>query len=247
MKNRGNILSQIKSGHMLICLLFVLFLVSCSSTSTLSSRASRVRLVSALQAHEVEDACEFLGNVRGAYPFGGCCLCWGLIGCWTYNDEALNELLDNAAELGATHVFVNLGNGRELRGEAYCCAYCELPSGSPDEDYCQAYDGKPEKAYCEGPDGEPIGMAHCRDADGEDAAECVANGGRWIPAIDEIGCDFRHGRWIPKSEDRSECEARGGIWRPKAKDQITCEGKGGKWVLNEDVLRFGPSPVRGKE
>ncbi len=247
MNDKKKAILQSKLGLMIVCLISALVTVSCASTSSLSTRASRVRLISALQAHEVEDQCEFLGNVRGSYPYGGCCMCWGVIGCWTYHDKALNELLDNSAELGATHVFVNLGNGMELRGEAYCCAYCKLPDGNPDVDYCQGPDGNPDMDYCQGPEGNPIGAAHCEGAEGKNLAECKANGGKWIRAIDEPTCEVMHGRWIPKAEARSICEARGGLWRPKARDKISCESKGGTWVMNEDVLRRAPSPIKAKE
>ena len=245
MKDNKKPIIQIRSGLMLICLIGAFFLVSCaSSTSTLSTRASRVRLISAMQAHDVEAKCDFLANVAGSYPYGGPCLCWGITGCWTYNSNALNELLDHAAELGATHVFVNLGNAYELRGEAYCCAYCKRADGTPDVDYCQLDDGSIDVGYCQGVDGKLVGVAHCEDAEGKDRAECEKNCGRWIPALNKSMCESQGHTWIPEAETQSACEARGGMWRPKAKDRATCESKGGTWVINEDVLRGSPKPAK---
>ncbi len=229
---------------MLICLVSALSLISCSTTPTMSTRASRVRLITAIQAHEVEAKCEFLGNVTGLEPLCGFCLCWGFPGCWTYNNRAVNELLDNAAELGATHVFVNRGDGNELRGDAYLCAYCRRPDGNPDEDYCETDDGNIEIPYCEDADGKIIGAAHCKGAEGRLPAECKQNNGKWITAIDQMACESQDHKWIPKSLDRETCEARGGKWRPKAKDQITCEAKGGTWIINTDVLRRAASPAK---
>jgi hypothetical protein len=110
-----------REGILLLTIVSAMLLLSaCSSTSTLSTRASRVRLISAVQAHSAETQCEFLGNVSGTYAYSSCCLVGSNFfgSYWNYNERALNELLDNAAELGATRVFVNLGNGLELRGEA---------------------------------------------------------------------------------------------------------------------------------
>ena len=242
----------VKSGLTVICLITALILTSCASTSTLSTRASRVRLVSALQAHEVEDQCEFLGNVTGSSSLGSCCLFrFDLYSSyWNYDNDTLNELLDNAAELGATHVFVNLGNGLELRGEAYLCAYCEDADGNRDMDYCELADGKRDNGYCQDEDGNPIGAAHCEGCEGAERmneAECREDCGKWFPAVSQTGCETQGHKWVPESKDRAACEARRGIWRPMARDKVSCESKGGLWVINEDVLRLAPSPVRGKE
>ncbi|MBW1801813.1 MAG: hypothetical protein JRJ85_13905 [Deltaproteobacteria bacterium] len=243
---------RVKVLLILVYLITVLIITSCASTSTLSSRASRVRLVSALQAHEVEDQCHFLGNVTGTSSLGSCCLFRFELyeSQWNYNDDALNQLLDHAAELGATHVFVNLGNGMELRGEAYLCARCEDADGNPDMDYCEMPDGLRVGSYCQTEDGNRIGAAHCEGCEGAETmneAECREKCGKWFPAISQRECEDQGHRWIPESKDRATCEARGGHWRPKAKDKVSCENKGGIWVINEEVLRLAPSPVRGKE
>lgn len=235
----------IKSGLIFISLLNILALASCSST--LSTRASRVRLISAMQAHQVESECEFLANVTGSYPRGGCCLCLGYPGCWTYNNNALNELLDHAAELGATHVFVNLGNNQELRGEAYRCAVCQDEYGMPDVSYCELPDGSRDKGFCQDADGNVKGQAHCEGAIGTNKKECEENCGEWVPAVDQKTCETWGFIWIPEAKSPEDCETRGSIWRPIAKDKVTCESKGGIWVINEDVLRRAPSPVKGKE
>ena len=80
-----------------------------------------------------------------------------------------------------------------------------------------------------------------------DEAECKEKCGKWIPAITPTECEEQGHKWIPEAEDRETCESRGGIWRPRARDKVSCESKGGLWVINEDVLRRAPSPVKGKE
>lgn len=237
MKNRKN-----ATGVILICLVAAFALVLASCATEMSTRATRVRLVSVDQINECEVQCEFLGNVQGeSYPYGG----WLF---WLYTprriayNNALNELLDNAAELGATHVYVNLGDYPDLRGEAYSCCYCKAVDGKPDEDYCQFSDGKRDAAYCRDSNGEVVGGAYCKYAEGKDPAECKANGGTWVPAIDKKECENKGSEWIPEAKDRKACEAKGGIWLSVAKDQVTCESiKGGKWIINEDVLRRLPA------
>lgn len=245
MEKNKKIPVRIKSGFVLLCLIAPLVLVSCATK--LSTRASRVYLLSAVQVHEVEAQCEFLGNVTGTSFFssGGCLswcvgglLSWNILGRTGYNNS-LNELLDNAAEIGATHVFVNLGSGPDMRGAAYCCAYCLGPDGNPDRGYCLGPDNNPDIAYCEDIDGNLVGAAHCEGAEGENQAECEANCGKWIPAIDQIECEKQENTWVPEAENQDACEAKGGIWLPRATDQITCEEtKGGTWVLDEDVIRL---------
>jgi hypothetical protein len=242
MIDRGKSMLRILSCLILVSMVSALLLTSCATE--MSTRASRVRLVSAVQAHQVENKCKFLGNVSGASFFwGGCCLSWGFLREVPYNN-ALNELLDNAAELGATHVFVNLGTGEGLRGDAYRCAYCRAPDGDPDVGYCQGRDGKPDVALCHDPDGNIVGSAFCEGAEGKNRAECKANCGKWVPAIDQNTCEADGNKWVTKAEERTACEAKGGTWIPGAEDQITCESKGGTWVINEDVLRREPEDLR---
>lgn len=238
----------LRNGALLLTVVSALMFVSaCSTTSSLSTRASQVRLISALQAHAAESQCDFLGNVAGTYAYSSCCLFgFNFIGnYWNYNEHALNQLLDNAAELGATHVFVNLGNSLELRGEAYVCAYCKDRNENPDEDYCLGFDGSREADICLDDERNPVGEARCDGAEAATPAECKAKRGRWVPAITQAQCETRGFTWMRKSENRATCEARGGVWRPRAKDQISCESKGGTWVVNEDLLRSTLSPQKG--
>lgn len=216
-----------------------LFLASCSST--MSTRASRVRLVSAVQAQEVETQCEFLGNVTGTTSF------WGYIFSDFGLNEALNQLLDNAAELGATHVFVNLGNRPELRGEAYLCAYCRLADGSADTPFCRGAGGESEKDRCVDKDGTLQGQERCEGAEAGNPAECKEQGGTWAPALTKEECEKQGHSWITEAKTKRICDERGGTWVPKARNRVSCEAKGGEWVINEDVLRLAPSPARGKE
>jgi len=228
------------TGGVLFCIAAALILTSCATD--MSTRASRVRLISAEQVHQCEVQCEALGNVQGSsLPAGGCLSWWGTVKQIAHNN-ALNELLDNAAEIGATHVFVNLGDYPDLRGEAYRCAYCQDPQGNPDVAYCvDAGTGKRKKAYCRGTDGKILGAAYCRGAEGKDPADCRANGGEWTPAVDETQCENTGSTWTPEPGNRDACEATGDIWLPAARDPAACEYKGGKWVINTDVLRRLPS------
>lgn len=224
---------------LLLCLIAALTLTSCATE--LSTRASRVYMVSAVQVHKVEGDCEYLGSVTGSSFFwGGCCLSYLAWRDVAYNN-ALNELLDNAAELGATHVFVNLGTGEGLRGDAYRCAYCRGPDGKPDMAYCRGPDGGPDIGYCIDSEGHRVGEAHCEGSQGENKAECEKNCGKWKPAIEEARCKAQKFRWLPKAENPDDCKTKGGTWIPVAKDQITCEGKGGTWVINTDVIRPEPA------
>jgi hypothetical protein len=225
---------HMRSMALLSSLFAVVILSSCASD--LSTRASQVYMVSALQVQRVESECQFLGSVRGSSFFwGGCCLSYLAWRDVAYNN-ALNELLDNAAEIGATHVFVNLGTGEGLRGDAYRCTYCRGPDGNPDTAYCRGPGGNPDEGYCTDLEGKRVGIAHCQGAEGEDRAGCEENCGKWIPAMDEKACKEKGFRWLPKAENPIDCEAKGGIWIPIAEDQITCEGKGGTWVINTDVI-----------
>ncbi|MDZ7697301.1 MAG: hypothetical protein U5R49_10380 [Deltaproteobacteria bacterium] len=218
----------------LIALFAMVTLTSCATE--LSTRASGVYMLSAVQVHKVESKCEYLGSVTGAsFLWGGCCLSYVAWRDVAYNN-ALNELLDNAAELGATHVFVNLGTGEGLRGDAYRCAYCRGPDGNPDLAYCQGPDGRPDVGYCVDSEGKRVGKAHCEGGEGENKAACEKDCGEWKRAIDEAACKKANHIWLPKAETQEDCKAKGGIWIPVASDQITCEGKGGTWVINRDVI-----------
>jgi len=238
MKQKRKAALRIKAMGLFPCLLIVLILTSCASD--LSTRASRVYMVSAVQIQRVESECEFLGNVRGSsFLWGGCCLSYLGWRDVAYNN-ALNELLDNAAEIGATHVFVNLGTGEGLRGDAYRCTFCRGPDGNPDTAYCQGPDGNPDAGYCTDSEGNRMGEAHCEAAEGNNRTECERNSGKWVPQINEAACKEKGYKWLPKAENPDDCKAKGGIWIPVAKDQITCESKGGTWVINKDAIRPQP-------
>jgi len=226
----------IKAWATLIGLVIPLILSSCATH--IATRATQVRLVPATRAQDVENICEFLGNVTGSdFPKGGC-LSWSDVWERIAYNNALNELMKNAAELGATHLFVNMGYYYDLRGEAFVCAYCLGPKGEPDNAYCLDETGLPDAAYCVDFEGNLIGTAYCDGADKDNEEECVECDGKWIPATDQETCEARENEWIPRAESREVCEARGGRWLPVAKDQVTCEQtKGGKWVIDEDVLR----------
>jgi hypothetical protein len=224
-----------------------LFLASCSST--LSTRASHVRLVSAVQAQEVETQCEFLGNVSGTPSFWGYVFYgFGLWGSyWTYSNEALNEMLDNAAELGATHVFVNRGNSLELRGEAFVCAYCRMPDGEADTAACLGPDGEPDEDACVDAKGKPAGMAHCEGAEADGADACAEAGGTWVPDVSKMECEGQGNTWVSRATTPRACEEKKGTWVPRAINRVGCEAKGGEWITNTEVLRLAPSPAKGKE
>jgi len=224
-----------KSRPLFLFLLISLTMTSCASE--ISTRASRVYMVSAIQIQRVEAECEFLGNVTGSsFLWGGCCLSYLAWRDVAYNN-ALNELLDNAAEIGATHVFVNLGTGEGLRGDAYQCTYCRGPDGNPDRASCRGPDGEPDVAYCTDAQGNRVGTAYCEGAGGATQAECEKNCGKWIPEMTEKTCKQKGYKWIPVAENPEDCRAKGGIWVPVARDQITCEGKGGQWVIYKEAIQ----------
>ncbi|MBF0117561.1 MAG: hypothetical protein HQK79_01905 [Desulfobacterales bacterium] len=156
-----------KNIIMFISLFTSLFLNACATDIT--TRASLVRLVSPEQAHDLESRCNFIANVRG----------WSYL--WftpkvAYNN-ALHEILDNAAEVGATHLFVNLGNYRNFIGEAYFCAICQRSDGRMDIDRCQDAKGKSFDAMSQ--------------------EDCEAKNNVWIPkAKDKISCEAKGGKWI---------------------------------------------------
>jgi len=212
-------------------------LIFTSCASELSTRGSQVYMVPAVQIQRVESECQFLGSVTGSsFLWGGCCLSYMGWRDVAYHN-ALNELLDKAAEMGATHVFVNLGTGEGLRGDAYRCAYCQGPDGKPDAAHCQRPDGRPDVGYCVDLQGNRVGEARCDGAEGRDQAECEKNGGEWIPEIDERKCKKDGYLWVPEAKNPGDCRARGGIWVPVAKDQPTCEEKGGAWIISRDVVQ----------
>lgn len=135
----------------------------------MSTRASAVRLVSPEQAHEIEGQCDFLANVSGEGH-------WMLLTDVAHNN-ALNEILDHAAELGATHLFINKGNFRKLFGEAYFCVYCQDEKGEPDTARCEDKKGNAVSA--------------------KDMEECRANGNVWVGiARDRARCEEKGGKWV---------------------------------------------------
>ena len=155
-----------------ILLLLLLLLHSCASD--LSTRATRVRIVNVEQVQQCERQCEFLGNVKGrSFPGAGLISWWSVGRSIAYNN-ALDEILDNAAELGATHVFIDFGDYSELRGEAYRCYICVDKYGRPDADRCVDVNGRPDKAVCINKEGKVIGMAHCEGASAETLLECIS-------------------------------------------------------------------------
>lgn len=234
-KKGGKTVSRRRTGLLGLALLGAVVVLS-SCASEMSTRSSHVYMLSALQVHRVEDECEFLANVQGSdYFWGGCCVA-GFMQDVAYNN-ALNELLDQAAELGATHVFVNLGTGGGLRGQAYRCAYCVAEDGTPDTALCLGPDGKPDQGFCRDAKGNRVGgRARCKGAEGRDEAECTNNCGAWIPGMDQTLCTKQGHVWVPKALNENDCAARGGLWVLDATDRLTCEKKGGRWVINEDVI-----------
>jgi len=114
MKKGGNRIGEIKLGALFVFLILTIFLFSCATTP--SPQASRIREASSAQVQR----CEFLGNVKGSSGLSGIFREAGY-------ENALNELYDNAAKLGATHVVVQhkdanyWASGQYLRGEAFKC------------------------------------------------------------------------------------------------------------------------------
>ena len=184
MLHNKNLAFRVKTAlTVLFLILLSIALTSCGPP--LSTRASQVHLVNVEQIRKVVNQCDFLGNVRGSALFPYCCVfSWGFLGD-TFYAGALNELMDNAAELGASHVFVNMGDGPFLIGEAYFCAYCVGPEGKPDEAFCMGADGRRDVGFCEDQFGNPVGAASCEGATGSDQTQCNANGGKWMPAVDQ--------------------------------------------------------------
>ena len=236
LNKKNGLMSTIKTG-LIALFLILLSVVLTSCGPPLSTRASQVHLVNVEQIRKVVNQCDFLGNVRGSALFPYCCVfSWGFLGD-TFYAGALNELMDNAAELGASHVFVNMGDGPFLIGEAYFCAFCIGPEGKPDEAFCMGEDGRRDVGFCEDQFANPVGTASCKGATGNDRNECKANGGKWIPALDQPTCEKQGNTWMPGAADEKACEDRGGTWLPKAIDKKACEEKGSTWAPNKDVTR----------
>lgn len=166
--------SKYLSSSLQISVLSVIIVFLLSSCAThISTRASLVKITSAEQAQVMEMECEFVGNVTGDSFW----LWYGLIA----HNNSLNEMLDNAAELGATHVFSNLGNYRDLRGEGYFCAFCQLGNGKKDVDRCLNADGDIIKAT--------------------KRQVCEKRGNVWIPkAKDRMTCEAKDGTWFPNPD-----------------------------------------------
>ena len=159
-----------------VVLLVLLFffsgnLIGCSPVD-IPMRASLVKSVTAEQSHYLEYECQYLGEVLGFSS-------WSLFRSKDVaHNNALNELLDNAAELGATHVFVNRGNYSTLRGEAYLCSYCRLPGGTPDISVCRDEQN--------------------RDINGLNRITCEKKGFQWhLRALNQETCIERNGVWLP--------------------------------------------------
>jgi len=155
----------------LVCVLASIFFVSCSTHMT--TRASGVRLVGPEQAYEMEAQCDFLANVSGKAN-------WFLFSDTAHNN-ALNEILDQAGELGATHLFVNRANFRMLFGEAYFCANCQNEKGEPITEGCEDKDGNAV----------PL----------RDMAECKGDGNTWIGTPrDQARCEEKGGKWVTNKD-----------------------------------------------
>ena len=240
MKVKEDAMLKIKAGVTLTCLIIALVMSSCGSTP-LRTRATQVRLLSLPQVQQVEATCDFIGNVRGSSEFSyWCCLSWGFLDATAY-PYALNELLDNAAEIGATHVFVNLGDGPHLMGQAYFCAFCVGPDGEPIVAGCWDADSKPDQAYCEDPEGNRVvDVAYCERAEASNPAKCEERDGIWRPKLDKKRCLEQKYHWIPRARDRESCEAKNGIWLPAPRDEASCRIMGGRWIPDSDVLRTLP-------
>ena len=215
--------------------LFMVFFI-CACATDMTTRATRVRVVNVEQVQRCEKECEFLGNVKGrAFPGAGIISWWSVGRSIAYNN-ALDRILDNAAELGATHVFIDFGDYNELRGEAYRCYVCVTDQGVPDVDKCMDIDGSPDKDLCVDNQNQPVGVAHCEGQSAKSLLQCVSKGGKWVAGITETECKNKGFKWIPKATNRYECERKGKIWVPQATSKEMCEAKGGRWVPNKDVL-----------
>ncbi len=142
--------------------------LSCA-TNRMSAPAAKVRLLAAEEMEECKAKCEFLAHVTGQSS--------SLSSSAAYHNS-LTDLMENASRIGATHLFVNLGENAILRGEAYRCAYCMRPDGRAD-------------------------TSTCAGANATDPNACQIQGGIWMPiARDRASCEAKGGVWI-LSEDIS--------------------------------------------
>ncbi len=219
--------------------LFFIILLFCSCAATdMTTRASRVRIVNVEQVQLCESQCKFLGNVKGRSFSGAGLISWSSIGRSIAYNNALDKLLDNAAEIGATHVFIDFGDYHVLRGEAYQCYICMDKNGMPDTAKCMDINGKSDEDICIDKNGKPFEAAHCEGAKADNLLECRLRGGKWIPGITEEKCKNMGYKWIPRAKNRIDCERKGKIWVPVARDKESCEAKGGKWVPNRNLLKI---------
>lgn len=154
--------APMQSTMMMLILLMLITTLSCA-TNRLSAPASKVRLLATEEMEDCKAKCEFLSHVTGSSS--------SLSGSSAYHNS-LTDLMENAARIGATHLFVNLGENAILRGEAYRCAYC------------MRSDGRADISTCEG-------------ASAADPAACQLQGGVWMPiARDRASCEAKGGVWI---------------------------------------------------
>ncbi len=146
---------------------FSLLIASCAIP--MNEEASHIKQVTVAQSHILDYECEFLAEVTGSSS---------AFSRDTAHNNALNELLDNAAKLKATHVFINKGNFKDLRGAAYYCAYCKLADGKADTNKC--VDTNSDKI------------------DLPDRPTCEKKGYIWyLKALNEKTCEKRGGSWLP--------------------------------------------------
>uniref|UniRef100_A0A7C4W6F8 Uncharacterized protein n=1 Tax=Desulfatirhabdium butyrativorans TaxID=340467 RepID=A0A7C4W6F8_9BACT len=160
--NCWNRKAPIRSTMMMAILLMLITALSCA-TNRLSPPASKVRLLATEEMEDCKAKCEFIAHVTGQSS--------SLSSSSAYHNS-LTDLMENAARVGATHLFVNLGENAILRGEAYRCAYCVRP------------DGRADVSLCEG-------------ANAVDPAACQVQGGIWMPiARDRATCEAKGGVWV---------------------------------------------------
>ncbi len=160
--------TSIRSLMLIGILLMLSGILSCA-TNRLSAPAAKIRLLAAEEMEDCKAKCEFLTHVTGQSS--------SLSGSASYHNS-LTDLMENAARIGATHLFVNLGENAILRGEAYRCAYC------------MRSDGRADTSTCEG-------------ANASDPNSCQVRGGIWMSiARDRASCEAKGGVWV-LSEDIS--------------------------------------------
>ncbi len=99
-----------KKGISILC---ITILTSCSTS--LTDKGKKVRVV---ESKEAVSTMEFISNVEGSSSLSGL---WRHTG---YNN-ALNECINEAGDLGASHIFIPKGRGgywrwsQKVKGEAY--------------------------------------------------------------------------------------------------------------------------------